>query len=167
MKFKLQEYALAAEVISGIAIIATLIFLVVETRENTNAIQAQTYQSLTAELNEGRRISISPDIAIISQKIRDSGLESLSELEWNKQMILKESKWGVYESAYYAQERGILGIDEWLRFESAICRNIIIDYLFWYPDKGGPAHATEVEGYNLASNVTPRFRQYVETACEL
>lgn len=167
MKLNLQEYALAAEVLGGLAVVATLVFLVVETRENTNAIQAQTYQLLTAELNEGRRIAVSPDVAVITQKIRDSGLDSLSELEWNKAMILKEATWGVYESAYYAEERGILGIDEWLRFENAICRNFRLDFLFWYPDKGGPAHATEIEGYNLASNVTPRFRQYVETLCEI
>ena len=48
---KLQEWALFAEVLGGIAIVITLIFLVLETRANTNAIQVQTYQSLTAELN--------------------------------------------------------------------------------------------------------------------
>jgi hypothetical protein len=42
--------ALAAEIIGGAAVIITLIFLVMETRENTRAVQAQTYLALTSEL---------------------------------------------------------------------------------------------------------------------
>jgi len=43
---KLQAWALVAEVISGIAVVATLILLAFEMRDNTNASQAQTYQLL-------------------------------------------------------------------------------------------------------------------------
>jgi hypothetical protein len=35
----LQQWALAAEIIGGLAVVASLLFLVLETRENTNAIQ--------------------------------------------------------------------------------------------------------------------------------
>jgi len=38
----LQHWALSAEILSGIAVVVTLVLLVLESRENTNAIQART-----------------------------------------------------------------------------------------------------------------------------
>ena len=46
VKEKLQEYALLAEIISSIAILATLVILVFEMRENTEAIHSAKIQSL-------------------------------------------------------------------------------------------------------------------------
>lgn len=164
MKEKLQEYALIAEVIGGIAVIVTLVFLVMETRENTNAIQAQTYQSLTSELNASRRSERVTHILQLRGKLANSGMESLSELEWTELMFWHESKWGVYESAFYAYRRGILGDDEWMRFESAICRNLRIDIMFWYPERFGTP-PSEVLGFNLAANLTPGFTEFVDQLC--
>lgn len=166
MKEKLRDYALLAEIVSGIAIVVTLIFLVVETRENTNAIQVQTYQSLTAELNELRRATVTSEMMPIQIKIMESGYDSLTVLEWGKQMFWAEAKWGIYESAFYARERGILGDNEWLRFESAICRNLQGDHPLWYPDQGGPEFSLDMPDRNIVSNITPVFREYVESLCE-
>ena len=60
---QLQKWALLAEVIGAAAVVITLIFLIVETRENTNAIQSQTYQALTAELNRSRSLFQEPEEA--------------------------------------------------------------------------------------------------------
>jgi hypothetical protein len=46
MKEKLQEYALIAEIISSVAIIATLVVLILEVKENTSAIQSSNIQSV-------------------------------------------------------------------------------------------------------------------------
>lgn len=165
-KIELQEWALAAEIIGGIAVLVTLIFLVLETRENTNAIQAQTYQSLTAELNEHRRSTISPEIVEIRLKYIDSGLGSLSENKRYKLMVLSEAKWGIYESAYYARERGILGEAEWFRFDNAICRNLKLDRTLWYPEEVGINILNNFPGVGIATNITPMFRDYVENLCK-
>lgn len=50
-KEKLQVWALTAEIISGVAVVATLLFLAFEMRDNTNAAQAQTFQTLMQEIN--------------------------------------------------------------------------------------------------------------------
>jgi hypothetical protein len=42
----LQKWALVAEVVGALAVVTTLAFVAVETRANTNALQAQTFQSL-------------------------------------------------------------------------------------------------------------------------
>ena len=43
---KLKQYALIAEIISGVAIVVSLVFLIVEIRSATNAIQSSNRQSI-------------------------------------------------------------------------------------------------------------------------
>jgi len=44
-KLNLAEWALAAEIIGGVAVVITLVFLVVATRENANAVRAQPFKA--------------------------------------------------------------------------------------------------------------------------
>ena len=57
---KLEKLALMAEVISGLAIVVTLIVLVVEVRDNTNAVRAETRQSI-AERTERITLTVATD----------------------------------------------------------------------------------------------------------
>lgn len=161
LKIELQKWALAAEVFGGVAVVVTLAFLVIETRENTNAIQAQTYQTLTAELNQHRRESAESEMTEIYRKYESDGLETFTHSERHRIMMNTEGKWGVYESAFYAQQRDVLGDDEWLRFASAICRNYNFDKPLWVSQNQGPSIAIG----GIAENVTPKFRKYVENNC--
>ena len=43
---KLEKWALIAEIVGSFAIVATLIVLIVESRGNTEAIRASTYQAV-------------------------------------------------------------------------------------------------------------------------
>lgn len=133
-----------------------MIFLVLETRENTNAIQAQTYQNLTSDLNEVRRLAVSENILSIWQKNQSEGADALDPQERLSLLAVQQSMWGVYESAYYAQLRGILGDSEWARFEKAICRNRQLDDDLW----GEPGQILA-----LADDITPDFRQFVDSSC--
>lgn len=49
MKQKLQEYALLAEIISAVAIIASLLFVGVQLKQNDKTNQVSAYQALTSE----------------------------------------------------------------------------------------------------------------------
>ena len=164
-KLELQQWALLAEVIGGIAVVISIIFLVLETRENTNAIQAQTYQNLTEQLNNARYTAMQEDIATLRFKLLNGGYKDLSDKERWLLRMMAEAKWGIYESAYYAYERGILGDDEWQRFENAICRNYATDHQYWDPELYGMAYSAFASGTPLSGNVTPVFRSYVETLC--
>jgi len=153
---QLQKWALIAEIVGGLAVVVTLIFLVVETRNNTNAIHTQTYQDLTSELNSVRR-----DIAQIPntvQKRRTEGVESLPFEELYVLLTIEQSIWGVYESAYYAWQRNILGDTEWGRFSRAICRNFDRDSDMWIND-WNPMLG------DIRRNITPEFAEYVEAQC--
>jgi len=154
---RLQKWALAAEIIGGLAVVVTLVFLVIETRNNTNSIQAQTYQNLTEELNQTRRDQMDPVIARIFVKAREEGFDALNPEERYLAAQVRSAKWGVYESAFYARERNVLGEFEWVRFQEAICRNLNVDAKDWMPVGGGPG---------IKTILTPRFSAYVESSCE-
>ena len=77
-------------------------------------------------------------------------------------MVTNETVWGVYESAFYARDRGVLGEEEWMRFSSAICRQYGLNNNLWSPASG----VTEATGSSLATNVTPLFRDFVESSCK-
>ena len=80
-KLNLSEMALAAEILGGVAVVVTLVFLVLATRENTNAIQAQTYQALTAELNAIRLAYTTSDVADNYVLLPTEGIQALSDGE--------------------------------------------------------------------------------------
>jgi hypothetical protein len=157
-KLNLSELALAAEVLGGVAVVVTLVFLVLATRENTNAIQAQTYQALTSELNALRFTSATSEMSDIFVRISTEGIDALSNAERMRLQFSAEAKWGVYENAFFSRNRGVLGEDEWSRFASAICRNFTIDQWLW--------GSNDTQWGSLSRNVTPAFRDYVESACQ-
>lgn len=156
-KLSLSEMALAAEILGGVAVVVTLIFLVLATRENTNAIQAQTYQALTSELNAIRLAYSTSDVPDSYVLLSTQGAQALSDAARARMQFVAEAKWGVYESAFFSRNRGVLGEDEWIRFESAICRNLTIDEPMWKPE--------DWQWGSLADNVTPMFREFVERTC--
>lgn len=165
-KKNLQKYALFAEVIGGIAVLVTLIFLVIETRENTNALQAQTYQSLTAELNVIRNTSITSGFSKTYLEYAKKGFDGLDDAAAFDMNTFSQAVWGVYESAFYARERGVLGPDEYVRFQRAMCRNFKADKEQWFPKNNNDILIKGTIANSLAANVTPKFRHYVEDLCK-
>ena len=153
---RLQKWALAAEVFGAIAVVVTLGFLVFEMRDNTNALQAQTYQALMGELNDYREFIADPERLELGVKLRSDGWSGLSNVEQIKVRMAEVMRWGIYESAYYANERGILGEREWKRFDRAICRALeTVGAEMWEPDGMTP----------MSELLTPDFVQYVNTSC--
>lgn len=51
-KLDLQKWSAIAEILSSIAVLATLVFLVFELRQNTDAIKASTYQEMNAVISD-------------------------------------------------------------------------------------------------------------------
>jgi hypothetical protein len=159
MREKLQEYALIAEIVGGLAVMITLVFLVIETQKNTNAIQAQMYQNLISELNELRESAASsPDAAELGVLVAQNGIESLTPVQQEQFRSRRTALWGVYESAYFARERDVLGDSEWSRFSSLICRNY--EY-----SNSIDIWASGRESRNISLSLTSEFRAFVEDLC--
>ena len=160
---QLRKWALGAEIVSAVAIVVTIGFLAIQTMENTNALQAQTYQQLQSELNAYRAIyagsesNLTKALINAQNELDSGGMRSLSEdaywLIFNNSTIL----WGIYESAYFANKRGVLGEQEWSRFESAICRKF---------DGDGPLWNIEGRFTSTSEYLTKIFVDYVEVTCK-
>ena len=154
---QLQKWARGAEIISAVAIVVTLGFLAYETRGNTNAIQAQTYQELMRDLNARRLAVAGPEYSAIDEKWRKDGLESLTYAETRQFRIFAGYLWGIYESAYFANERGILGPSEWARFQTAMCSRLQRDREFWRSASKNIRPISEV--------LSAEFSDYVDKTC--
>jgi len=146
---------------SAVAIVVTLGFLTFEMRENTNAIQAQTYLQLQSELNEYRMMyadsKVLKSLLKAQEELRSSGIDRLSEDAYYQLFTDNTILWGIYESAYFANERGVLGKREWSRFEVAICRLLERDGPLW-----------SQPGHNMPTSkmLTQYFVDYVEGTCK-
>jgi hypothetical protein len=116
---KLQSWALAAEIVSGIAIVLTLVFLAMEIRENSAITRAAAYDRNIDSLNTWRlSMASDPELARIWSDITHSDATA-QELQGG---FVPSALWGIYENAYHSKQYGILGPSEWGRFEVQICR---------------------------------------------
>ena len=106
---QLQKWALAAEIAGAVAVVVTLGFLTAQMRSNTNALQAQTYQALTQELNDWRAEEGNTERLILGEKHRQEGWQNLTRLEQRQIRIRSLIQWSIYETAYFANARGVLG----------------------------------------------------------
>lgn len=160
---KLKKWALAAEIVSAAAIIVTLAFLVVEMRANTAAIQDQTYQELTQQLNNYRTNVMESDYPQILEKLLTQGWENLDRIERLKLLMLRHNLYAIYEMSFYSRKRGVIGEDEWARFENAICNAYRADIV------RGVWGNIAVNGgtQTLQENLTPEFGQYIIDSCQL
>ncbi len=158
---ELRKLALAAEIVSAAAIVVTLGFLTSGMRDNTNAIQAQTYLQLQSELNDYRAIYADHNVtkALVKglEELRSGGIQNLSEDAYWILFTDSTILWGIYESAYFANERGVLGEREWSRFEVAICRLL---------ERHGPMWSQPGYNTSLSSMLTQDFSDYVEATCK-
>lgn len=126
MKKRLADWASVAEIVSGLSIVLTLVFLIFEVRDNTGVMRATAYErslqtSIDIRLIQAQR----PDVyAIAMGSIGDGRFVdyySMSDLEkgqawsWNSAIFLG------YEKAYYSNKYGLLGESEAQRFIDQAC----------------------------------------------
>ena len=110
-------------------------------------------------MNDYRTLITEPDRLEAAEKLREQGWNSLSRIEQQRVRIPRINLYGVYESAYYARQRGVIGEKEWARFATAICRNYMRDVGrgLWAPE-GGFTPFTEW--------LTPAFAGHMEENCQ-
>jgi hypothetical protein len=63
-KLDLQKWSAIAEILSSVAVLATLVFLVFELRHNTDAVRANTYQDMNAVISESNGVFLAnPEVS--------------------------------------------------------------------------------------------------------
>ena len=151
MNKKLSDLASIAEIVSGIAVVVTLVFLVVGIRENTDITRADAFDRNIESLNQFRLdLAKDPELARIWQEQSES--QSMEENDQYRLFLLQLALWGIYEKAYYANQYDLIGLDEWSRFEHQICQRM-------------DDMRSERWERLAASSLTEQFSDYARTLC--
>jgi hypothetical protein len=111
MKKNLQEYASIAEIISAVAIIASLIFVGLQINQNSETVKAQTRNSLTEISRSNTIAALDPRLQSIMFNLT-AGIELTPEermLFYSYCTIIFRSA----ENAYYQYSVGTFGISEY------------------------------------------------------
>ena len=104
------------EVVGAIAIVASLVFVGLEIRANTNATYATTYDQLVAQQVEWRMDLASQPELLEALEIARSGGEVTQAARFAQEAIFK-----TYERAYIAWIYERLRDDEWQTFAADMC----------------------------------------------
>lgn len=154
MNQKLSDWANIAQVVSGIAVVITLVFLIVGIQENTDVNRAAMYQESSNSLNEWRRDVLSdPEIAELFYAFLNNQAEGIEGIDRIRLTQLILNNFQISENAFFAQRYGLLGTAEWSRFERSICDNYA---------RARSAKLTEP----LQLVLTKDFTDYIAATCE-
>jgi hypothetical protein len=146
---RLNRWAHLAEIVSGIAVVGTLIFLIFEIRENSDLIRANTFEHSIESLIDWRMQIVSNEQSL--QTMADYWDSESPELL--RRQLLVVNMWSIYEKTYYSQKYGLIGPAEWGRFERVICKYTKSTPDFWKE--------------NVAKFLTEDFRDFVISTCNL
>lgn len=136
---------------ANLGVIAGLIFLAIELRQNTNIARASAYRENIQDIAAWRELTISdPELARIFGTYMHDGIGALDDEDRGRMTALVNNVMGIYENAYFGRRYGIIGDEEWLRFESGAC---------------GHYETAQRNKLNLRY-MTQGFRQFLDETCE-
>ena len=138
------------EIVGAIAVVATLIYLAQQTRQNTKAVIAASSRNSNwgfAEFNE--RIAKDPELLVILRKSLQPDLSQFSDDEWNRFQFFARAQAGRVQDAHQQSQLGFYSealADSQLDFMRALLENPAWK-LFW-DNEGGtwtPEFVQDVE----------------------
>ena len=119
---KLSDCASIAEIISGLAVVVTLIFLIAGIRENTAVLRASEYSGLNESLNSFQALQMTdPDSVRVWHAYINERSDDLDALDRQRLSLAILTLFRIYESAFFSNRYGLLGDAEWSRFAVANC----------------------------------------------
>ena len=118
----LSKFSQLAEIASGLAVIVTLVILVLEIRNNTNAIQTGTYDALIADMGSWR-MQVVENEQLNSIFFGGVPPQDLSQEDRGRLGNTYVSLYQIYERAFIQNQAGNLDEIAWERFERNICHH--------------------------------------------
>ena len=135
--------------IANLSVVVGIIFLAVELRQNTQAIQAQTRDSLTEKQMLLTEWFNNPESAALITKVQSLGVGELDEVELNWWTILAAGNFREWENSYYQYQRGLFTRED---FEPRVGR--------WRSALASPAWRSRWD--LLREGFAPSFRAEIE-----
>ena len=120
---KLEKWALIAEIVGGVAIVGTLIFLIVEIRGNSAAIRASTATSIS-ERSHTQIMSHLAIPALMEARLREFAGDQLSAMD---EMMLDQSfaaGMKLAEESFIAFRDGNVDAEVWLTRAEIVLDNL-------------------------------------------
>jgi hypothetical protein len=152
MKLRLPDYANIAEVVAGVAVVVTLVFLIQSIRENTAAMRANSYEVLLSDVNDlGLIVAQDPELSRIWARYQSEDIDPLTEDHRFRLLLLLRATFRNYEKAYFAFQYGTLGSSEYTRFDETSC--------------GHMSRMTRDLWTGVKDVLTDEYRGYVELLC--
>lgn len=122
MNQKLSDWASLAEIVSGVAVVVTLMFLILGVRENTEVARAASYQAIQDGINRlAEGMLHDPEVLSVWRRFENGVSGEFTEAEQDRLIVLLRIAYRSYETAYYSRQYGTLGSSEWARYEQQIC----------------------------------------------
>jgi hypothetical protein len=149
----LSSWTSIVEIISAIAVVVTLLFLILEVRANTAVTRASLYASTLDALNEMQSVVIQdPDLTRVFYDFLQNEAADFDEMDRRRLQGLVVIMFRNYEKAYFMNEYDLLGEDEWSRYRRVVCQNY---------ERAGSAGIADVLPFVL----TERFIDYLAASC--
>ena len=144
-----------AELAGAGAVLLGLIFVGLEMRQNTAAVEAATLQNLTDASGEYlMTVATNPELARILYE-GSVDIEQLTESDRRQHHYLMRAQWFRFQNSFLQWQRGTLNDDAWKIYAGFVCR---ID-----GDQVGPSNRMATWGDHRPI-LLPAFVEYVE-AC--
>lgn len=119
-----QAIGALGELVGGIAVIGTLIYLAMQVRQHTRAIHSSTFQTTTDALNRiNLAIASDPDLVRVVSS-RPQSLGELTPEDRYRYSYVLLSLFRVRETAYYQQHAGTTAKQSWVREEITMRNNL-------------------------------------------
>ena len=139
--------------LANIGVLAGIIFLAIELQQNTSISKANGYRENIQGISDWRSDVMSdPGLSEIFRKYYV--VQDVSELdgsETTQLFLLILNIFGSYENAYFARDYGVIGDEEWARFEKGVC-----------------THFNITKGLELEiaiAFITDQFRSHLDSVC--
>ena len=118
---KSDKAKIIVEAAGAIAVLLGLVFVGLELRQNTEAVEAATFQALTdASSNYILSIASDPELnRIVTTGHADP--TALNEQEYARFFMVNRAYWVRMQNVYSQWQRGTLSNDDWLLYEYVIC----------------------------------------------
>ena len=146
---RIKNWAHLAEIVSGVAVVFSLIFIIFEIRENSDLIRANMFDRSIESLIDWRMQIVSDDESL---KIMADHW-GIDDRQLLKHQLLVVSMWSIYEKTYYSHQYDLIGPAEWEKFETRICAYGQAGQDFW--------------GEKIATFLSEEFRNFVISSCQL
>ena len=124
IRWSLKKWALFAEVIGGIGIIVSILYLAMEINQNTESVQAANHLALIEQLGVVRSWTIqNAEFADIAMR-GNANFESLGAAESSRFTNFTNQYFDVWELGFSMGQRGLVPTDIIDAFNNGFCRTM-------------------------------------------